>query len=147
MAVLELMLHRLAGCSELHNLLRLMTVLSHSHFAELVLYKLHRCSGTGRLQLHLDLALILRYKPAGRSGIRNLQLHLVVMAYLLQSLELVSNLVRYKLSGRSGIRKLQFHLHYLDLLPYRLPGYSEAHKLPCWHWEVDWEADWARKVG
>jgi hypothetical protein len=137
MAPLELVLHRLAGCSELHNLLRLMTVLSHSHLGEVVLYKLRRCSGAGRLQLHLDLELILQYKLAGRSGIRNLQLHLVVMAYLLQSLELVSNLIRYKLSGRSGTRKLQFHLHYLDLLPYKLPGCSEAHNLCYWHWEVD----------
>jgi len=61
----------------------LLMVLTHSDFAELVRYKKPDRSETGKLQMNLDLELILQYNLADRSGIRSLQLHLVVMAYLL----------------------------------------------------------------
>ncbi len=61
----------------------LLMVLSHSDFAEVVRYKKPGRSGTGKLQMNLNLELILQYNLADHSGIRNLQYHLVVMAYLL----------------------------------------------------------------
>ena len=70
--VVALELYKLSGCSDFGNLQHLAMVMIRTDSAELVLYKWPGWAGVGKLHLHLDLELILQYKPAGRSGIGNL---------------------------------------------------------------------------